>query len=234
MSAAGFDLAETARRRDGFFQRVCEFNFASCAEADSSRLPKLPDAVANAVRSSARGRRRLSDLLLAQNGISNAASFGFATPTRRLVLLERDLIERLMTRAGVAIWSDQITRIIDAPRVLALRKLLGAEAVAFALQRAPFFFRPSKTLSEILRRKPIGDEPEKIASAVETTGQTCVEFCLSSEPENLTNRFVLKFPESRAWRFDQSVSSEIKTQTWQFLHQLLVKEIIPERATWWS
>lgn len=227
MSAARNDcnaVRALAERQDDLLARFHQFNFRPAEYADSSWFTDAAaQPVLAALLSSPRGARRLSERLLNAHSVPLAGASALLNPAHRLALFDTEFLQRLMRYAGAALQADRIAHIIEAPKVRALRLLIGEEVVYFALRRAPFLFKPAP---ELIARRPLtGGEPEALARDIETAGQDCLEVCLARAPAGLTQRLAFKFPVAREWRFAPEISPVTSDKAWNLLRLIATKEL---------
>jgi hypothetical protein len=148
-------------------------------------------------------------------------SFGqFQMPLHRLLLLTGQEILQLSQYMGAAFYGEEIVKTVYRPVRQQLRQVLGEKIYGFATARSPLY-RPFLKGIEIPPRYRPDGLPEKVCSG----GKYAIECCLSSAPGDVTERFLMKFPETDRWTFSHAVDFETKTRIYGVLKRLINKEM---------
>jgi len=208
-------FSETIRRRPALLQAVLAFN----GLLDTGSPPEamhVPGVDANALWASFAARRLL------KTG-QKTGFWDFSDETRRLALLPFSVLDTLGTTFGVAVHAKELALTIDGGRSAALRRELGPDLYAYALERGQYqlgacasvFHGRDAALDLPLRSRLHGWQALKILSAVWPAElRASIAFPVfkgqASPPPKLTDRG--------------------KTALWFGMKKILLKEVAPEWA----
>lgn len=139
----------------------------------------------------------------ASKGHSRPAS---ASPAARIALLDGDTLERLLARLGIAATGPAIRQVVTCNGVQRLRKVLGPENYAFAVQRAPLLV-PAESAPFAQQPVEIYDT-DTLADRLRTVGLSILARALAGLPAEIVKRFRLKLRRDDAVDFTPSNTSE--------------------------
>lgn len=128
---------------------LATFNFDPLSQMDRSWLAEHGEAGSELLESLASNRDarpKLARRLLDHHKLTGAWWTDFSSALSRIALLERDVLQTVLLRAGLVVKGDEIRRDLDGGRRRATRSRIGDEDMDFALRTAPLLGRP----------KPIG------------------------------------------------------------------------------
>lgn len=187
-------VAALIRRRDPLFALIREFNlrpgrYMHASWAEALFTPELW----RRLRQSRRAEPSLSRLMLRNLGLAGSFPAAvFAEPRARLALLDPEALERLALHLGIAAEGAALRRVIEGERVRRLRVALGAEACAFAVQRAPLLAPQAdeaETADDIDE-----DSLPALAERLRSAGRAVLARALGGLPPEVLDRFRLKLP----------------------------------------
>ena len=183
----------------------------------------LPQPVTQLLLNSRRGRGRLAHWVMTQREFDAVGFWDFANPRRRLALLQPSELSELIRYVGTAVHANQIARTIDRNSLTQYRETLGEPLYNFAVKRAPL----------LIRKMPEGlatprESNQQIVQWISATGQSCVNFCLRSEPADLRTRMELALPAAEGKELDVEVTEELQESVWNLTKRILLTEIAPQ------
>ena len=222
-------LKALVKGHDKLLPYLYEFNFSPVQYIHPSWLESfIKPVLFERLRKSCRARKRLSALILRRFNLQQEYCFDFEDQARRLALLDRDSLGRLIYVAGIALNAEGIAKTIERQSLLALKESIGEDAYWFALKKAPFLLgRTSLPLPE-------RHDGESWHDYALRCGAKALESCVSGEPPALTKRVQLKLPRTLAHDFGQHPNLAMKHQASFILQKVLLKEVNPAWAPWFT
>lgn len=202
---------------------IIDFNFNLAGFIHPTRMPvTVPQVWLKAFQKSVRGKHRLNTILSAYYGLQAEYCFDFEESSKRLMLLNADIINRLVLVAGVTYYSDAIALLIEKSKIQFVKAAIGEELYMFALKKVPILFK----------NRPAIDLPDLFTSAdilvtINNVGKKLIEYIVSGKPQALIKRFELKFSHDITWNLTRNASPQLYAHIWTFLKKVLVCEINP-------
>ncbi|OIO58863.1 MAG: hypothetical protein COZ46_03465 [Verrucomicrobia bacterium CG_4_10_14_3_um_filter_43_23] len=181
----------------------------------------IKDSLPGDLFSTPRLQKKISAYLINQLKLKSCF-YSFKEPRLRIALLPEAILEQVLLYAGAAFYSDTIKHIVLKKKLTELQASIGEKVYIFATKKAPLLSQLVPHIS--VDKSPAHLDKDQLINA----GKACIEACFAKEPEALTQRFKLKFPPSVHFNFNQEISPELKTQCWNFLQRLIIKELAPE------
>lgn len=166
-----------------------------------------------------------------------ALFWDFSEESRRLALLEPDLLSHAVQLFGAALHAEEAARIIRKDELTALREHIGAQTLTYALERGRYQLGSTADLFRALHvQMPLH---ERIA----LHGRLALELCLASWPRDLRNLCGSRFesllhtktpsdegapgsPEDDALEGIRNSSRKI----WFGFKKILLREVAPQWA----
>lgn len=186
----------------------------------------LPPKVFNCARQSQVFSRQISKFLKQKLAILDIPVGLFGNPFYRLVLLPPKELECLIFYAGSILQAEKLKRVVDKTTRKQLIALLGEETYAFAMKRSALY-RPWIAQLSL----PQGYCEETLLELVKKSGQYCLECCFTASPGELLKRLTLKFSLDYRWCFSHAIDFDTKMQVFNFLKQLLKREMQSQFVT---
>jgi hypothetical protein len=223
-------LKALVKRHDTLLPFIYEFNFSPVHYVHQSWFEDfITPALFERLKKSSRARKLLSALILKKFDLQHQCFFDFGDQPRRLALLDGDSLRRLISVTGLAMNAERIARTIERLPLLAIKADIGEEGYWFALKKAPFMV--GRRLSLPL---PERQDSESWQDYVLRCGTKALEACLGHEPDAFTRRLQLKLPKPLAQDFGKQPKVEMKDEATFVLQSLLLKEVIPGWAPWFT
>ena len=220
------DANRQALRRGPLLKAAVEFHASPARYVHPERLPQLgfdDPALFSKLAGSARGERRLSELVSQRAGLPEEGFFRFAEDRVRIALLPFAVIERLFSLAAAASLRRELSTLVERSSRERIAAALGEEARDFALKEAAVLLGPLAT--DHWAPGPSAD----LAARFRPNRSRCLEDCFAESPTALTARLALKLPPSWDCDFSGPVPPERAEAAWTIARRLL-KAKIPERG----
>lgn len=149
----------------------------------------------------------------------------FGEETRRLALLEPEVIERLELVFGAAIHAEDISKVLKRAEVLKLQQILGEELYQYSLLRGRY------QLGTVRRFFLAKEIPLPLSDRIQWDGRLALRICSSSWPTFLQSRFfsqlkMLFLPQEE--RMSQEYSLPVIKGVWDGLKKILLREVAPQ------
>lgn len=221
-------IKQSLEREDSLFKLIYEFNVELGNYVDPSHIKdESLNKFFPLIRSSSKGRRRLSEYLLKQFGFQDKYCYHFEEPRMRLALVDENTLNKLLQFAGAALFAEHIQKVVMKQKLEAFRTDVGADLYYFISKRALLLkaFMPKLVVAE--KELPAKED-------IFEAGKLCFEYCFSNDPEELLKRLMLKFPVTVQWQFNRQEGEMYKTACWRYLERILTKEIEPKYSICFS
>ncbi|MDR2372434.1 MAG: SctK family type III secretion system sorting platform protein [Puniceicoccales bacterium] len=131
-------------------------------------------------------------------GIENQGWYNFSETRYFLCLLSAEEIHRIICYVGGICFSEQIRKIIWGRELLKIKGTIGNDAYLFSIRSAPFMLKAG--VAESFRT-----EGSTLVESIFNTGKTIIEMGLAGIPQEISQRFILKFPKNFGWNFNHRV-----------------------------
>ncbi len=211
------------REKLPLFHLIYQFNVGLAEYTHASHLEGLiSKELLDAVCKRESGARGLSRILLKHFSLEDSFCLDFEPVHRRLALVSEVTLQKLFFYAGAALLHERITHIIAKDELAQLKEDLGKNVYFFAVKRAPFLVSTRPGLSSLEAPSP------NLFVDLIRAAEECFSWCFGGEPQEITQRLMLKFPKRLKWHFDNNPTPEEREAAWQFLHRILIKEVGPD------
>jgi hypothetical protein len=131
-------------------------------------------------------------------GIENQGWYNFSETRYFLCLLSAAEIHRIICYMGGICFSEQIRKIIWGRELLKIKGTIGSDAYFFSIRSASLMLK--QNVAESFRAKG-----STLVESIFNTGKTIVEMSLAGIPQEMVQRFILKFPKNFGWNFSHRV-----------------------------
>jgi hypothetical protein len=131
-------------------------------------------------------------------GIENQGWYNFSETRYFLCLLSAEEIHRIICYVGGICFSEQIRKIIWGRELLKIKGTIGNDAYLFSIRSAPLMLKAD--VAEGFRA-----QGSTLVESIFNTGKTIIEMSLADIPQEMVQRFVLKFPKNFGWNFNHRV-----------------------------
>jgi hypothetical protein len=152
--------------------------------------PLLDRRLLGPLRSSRRGEKRLSDLLLARHGLDNDRWYDFGPRRWRFVLLPPEVLLHLVDCCGLAFQHRRIAATVERSARSRLVGQIGKAAYVFALKRAPLI------LGQRHEEAPPWDGQTAFGRFVRQSGAAYFLAHFQAAPKAIAARLAFKFPRN--------------------------------------
>ena len=175
------------------------------------------------LRSSARGRRKLTDWVRSRWALEAVDFREFETEAQRVALLDCAVLERLTSLTGAALYGRRIALVVDRATQTRMKEALG-EDYLFALKRAPFLV---KHLPDRLA-EPLGEDT---AGQLQEAGRICLMSCVADCSQGVLDRLALKLPPGFRVNRETALSDTERRDLWKPMKRILLSEVDPTLAS---
>jgi hypothetical protein len=127
-------------------------------------------------------------------GIDNLGWYNFSETRYFLCLLSAEEIHRIICYMGGICFSEQIRKIIWGRELLKIKRTIGNDAYLFSIRSASLMLKAEVAAS-------FRTEGSTLIENIFNTGKTIIEMGLVGIPQEIVQRFVLKFPKNFGWNF---------------------------------
>lgn len=220
------------RHKPELFRSMLAFNGhdgARTTEVPAS-LRRIQGMDAETLWANGRARRRLADCGVADGPVR---FWDFTEESRRLALLPPELLYRAVMQFGVAVHADELSRLIARDEVLTVRKEIGPELFAYAVQRGRFQTGSLPGLFD--------DGHGSLAARIRLHGRQALSLCSSVWPRELLDICAARFdglasafsPASATdmdAALDVTPPVEARRAVWFGFKKILLKEVAPQWA----
>lgn len=189
-------LGALMRGRSPVFSLIYQFNLLPSRYMHASWADELfTHELWQRLKDSPRAEPHLNRLILGDLGVSGTFPADFGDLAARLALVDGTTIDRLALHLGMVVEGAALRRVIAGEEVRRLREALGADAHAFAVQRAPLLAAAAGLPGSV---EP-GDPPliERLRSA----GLSLIGSAMAGLPPEILKRFLLKLPRTARGSF---------------------------------
>ncbi|MDR1591187.1 MAG: SctK family type III secretion system sorting platform protein [Puniceicoccales bacterium] len=132
-------------------------------------------------------------------GIENQGWYNFSDPRYFLCLLSAEEIHRIICYIGGICFSEQIRKIIWGRELIKIKGTIGNDAYLFSIRSASLMLKAEAAES-------FRTEGSTLVESIFNTGKTIIEMGLAGIPQEIAQRFILKFPKNFGWEFNQRVN----------------------------
>jgi hypothetical protein len=131
-------------------------------------------------------------------GIDNLGWYNFSETRYCLCLLSAEEIHRIICYMGGICFSEQIRKIVWGRELLKIKRTIGNDAYLFSIRSAPLMLKAGVAAN-------FRTEGPTLIESIFNTGKTIIEMGLAGIPQEIVQRFVLKFPKNFGWNFNHRV-----------------------------
>jgi hypothetical protein len=210
MFRSGTDLAAEVHR----------FNRHPAAYAHPTWFgPLLDRRLLAPLRSSRRGVKRLSDLLLAHHDLSDDRWYDFGLRRWRFALLPPDTLLKLVDCCGLAFQHRRIAATVERSARSRLVRQIGKAAYVFALKRAPLI------LGHLQNEAPTWDGQTAFGRFVRQSGADYFLAHFQAAPTAIAARLAFKFPRDLV---GEATGRPPGSEGWPLFHRILRHELNPK------
>ncbi len=160
----------------------------------------------------------LGRFMLRRCGVGADSLESFSLSSKRLLLLEGGLLERILFTAGIVVYAQGIAREIRRERVRRIKEGIGLEGYRFALKRVPFFFPQVEKVS-----KPLPPKLDEFPMRCSEEGMAIFKGAVGTITEGSRIRFLMKLPPSMAIFWDDAPPCTLSPEDAFALMRRLVK-----------
>lgn len=204
---------------NGMGPRACGAETAVPGSSACALAADIPGIDMAALLATPAARRRL---LADTDEASSKTFWDFAEESRRLVLVEPEVLRKLLLAFGAALHAPEYAHCVLRDEVLALRSALGDELYRYGLLRGRYQIGSVRQYFGPVR------EDEQMTSRIEGDGWTALGLCASAWPESLRERAEAVF--GRPVFPVSDVSPAAVRGVWFALKKLLLREVAPQWA----
>jgi hypothetical protein len=222
-------LKALVTERHGLLPLIYEFNMRPARYIHGSWIDSIVSpSLFKELMKSLRAEKRLSDMILRRFHLDGEYFFDFEEPRRRLALIDGRHLARLTFLAGIAVNAPRFSKVIERDQLTALKEEIGEEAYLFALRKAPFL---TGRMAFVFSEDQGSGGPRSHAIKC---GMKCLGACFSADPEALIARLLLKLPEGLGREFDSRDPEIEGKHAWSLLRKVLLQEVEPGWAPYFS
>lgn len=150
----------------------------------------------------------------------------FIEETRRLALLEPELIGRLELVFGAAINAEEISKVLKRDEVLQIQRILGDELYQYSLLRGRY------QLGAIRHFFSTQNASLSLQDRIQMDGRVALEICASTWPSFLQNFFFSQHNYHFS-SYDRNIvlheyPSPVVQGVWEGLKKILLREVAPQ------
>lgn len=184
------------------FPLIYEFNHLAIHHIHPSWFEQLPSAKEIAfLKDYSYSHSALSAFIKRVLNIDSQWFMEFEPQTARLVLMSNEELLCVARYLGIVCVSPLIKKVMGGGALRSLKSMLGEEGFEFS-RKAAAFYHPHWLAQVVELEYPLIDDIPAVSRYVETAGLRCLALMIATEPVQLKQRFIFKFPKEQASLFD--------------------------------
>ena len=222
-------LKSLAMKRNNLLPLIYTFNICPAKYIHVSWIDHIIKGVFfERLRKNKRAEKRISSLILERFELEGKYFFDFEEQCRRLALIDLESLSNLVFFAGTALNAKRLSGIIERETLLSLKKDIGEKVYQFALKRAPIL------IGRVEAPFVMEQQSSGYRQHIMQCGMKCLKACFDGEPAALTKRLLFKLHSRFSQDFEEQVQDIEKDRAWNIMRKILLMEVNPGWAPYFS